>query len=80
MTINRHNSALDEVFEKLNWEHKSIIINGQRLNNLISADDVVNMSYNHNSIWQMLTDPNMVRKSGFNIQLKQKKVMTNEAK
>lgn len=41
LSPNLFNSALQEVFNQLNWENKGIKINGERLNNLRFAGDVL---------------------------------------
>jgi len=43
-------AALEESFEKLNWERNGININGVYLNHLRFADDIVLMTESHNEL------------------------------
>ncbi len=41
LSPNLFNAVLEEVFGKLGWEGRGLRINGEHLNNLLFADDVV---------------------------------------
>lgn len=70
--------ALEEVFRKLNWEQKGIKINGEILNNLRFADDVVLIGNNLLEIKNMLTELNEVsNQAGLYINMEKTKIITN---
>ena len=46
--------ALEDVFQKLNWESRGIIVDGGRLNHLRFADDIVLFTHDVNTAAEML--------------------------
>ena len=50
---NLFNSALQEIFNRVNWGEVGLKVNGERLNNLRFADDVVLIAGSRNEIEEM---------------------------
>lgn len=73
------NTALEEIFKRLQWQDKGILINGKRLNNLRFADDVVIIAENPTDLQQMLRELNVkAGKAGLKINLNKTKTMCKE--
>lgn len=69
----RFNCALEEIFKNLDWDKKVIKINGEYLNNLRFADDVVLIASKKEELENMIRDlHNKVQIAGLNINLRQK--------
>lgn len=72
------NAGLEQIFRKLEWDNKGIKINGEYLNHLRFADDIVLISSNGAEIEEMLNQLNMEScKLGMKINMKKTKVMSN---
>ena len=72
------NSALEEIFGKLNWENKGININGEKMNNLRFADDVVLISESDEELKSMIKEINEAgQKAGLMINLEKTKTMSS---
>jgi hypothetical protein len=72
------NAGLEQIFRQLDWDNKGISINGERLNHLRFADDIVLISTNANEISDMLNQLNdKSKKLGMKINMKKTKVMFN---
>lgn len=72
--------ALEEIFRKLKWENRGIKINGEFLNNLRFADDVVLMADNLNELSEMLKELiNASKEAGLIVNFSKTKIMTNQA-
>src|SRR6266853_1934243 len=56
------NSGLEQVFRKLNWDTKGIVIHGERINHLRFADDIVLLSNDSTEITDMLNQLSMESK------------------
>jgi len=62
----------------MNWEGRIVEVNGELLNNLRFADDVVIIADNENDLKVMVTERNEEsEKVGLKINIKKCKVMTN---
>lgn len=60
--------CLEDVFTACNWEQKGININGDILNHLRSADDILLVTHNLKDLQEMLTEINEKAKTvGLNI-------------
>ena len=72
------NAGLEQIFRKLEWDSKGININGERLNHLRFADDIVLISTNGEEIEEMLNQLNKEScKLGMKMNMKKTKVMCN---
>ena len=72
------NAGLEQVFRRLNWEDKGIKINGEMLNYLRFADDIVLIGKDGNEIESMINELNEEScKLGMKINMKKTKVMYN---
>jgi len=72
-------ACLEEVFKSLNWEQKGISVDGEMLNNLKFADDVILITSNPNELQTMLTELDEKSKEvGLKMNLKKTQVMYNE--
>ena len=49
-------AALEDVFRTLNWENQGIMIDGEQLNHLRFADDIVLFAYNVETAEKMLQE------------------------
>ncbi len=75
---NIFNSVLEEIFQKLDWEGKGVKINGQWLNNLRFAGDIVLISSNMDELKVMVEQLcKESRKAGLIINLSKTKIMSN---
>jgi endonuclease/exonuclease/phosphatase family metal-dependent hydrolase len=73
------NAGLEQVFRRLSWDNKGILINGERLNHLRFADDIVLISNSCEEAEEMLNGINTEsRKLGMKMNMKKTKVMYNE--
>lgn len=71
-------AVLEEIFRKLNWEKKGININGEKLNNLRFADDIVLTSEDPEEMKEMLEQIRTESlKVGLKMNIKKTKVMYN---
>ena len=72
------NAGLEQVFRRLNWDDKGIKINGEMLNHLRFADDIVLIGKDGNEIQSMINELNEEScKLGMKINMKKTKVMYN---
>ena len=73
------NAALEQVFRQLDWENTGIVVNGERLNHLRFADDIVLISSSGTKMEQMLNQlSNTSHDLGLRMNMKKTKVMFNE--
>ena len=73
------NSSPEEIFRGLNWEDKGFCINGEKLNNLRFADDVVVISDNGDDLMKMIEDlERQGEMSGLEINYEKSKILTNK--
>lgn len=73
------NSALEEVIRKLSWEQKGININGEELNNLFFADDLVIISSNLEELKEMLKELiESGEATGLKINISKTKILSTE--
>ena len=73
------NAALEHVFRQLDWEHVGVVVNGERINHLRFADDIVLISSNAAEMEQMLNQLNNKSLNiGLRMNMKKTKVMFNE--
>ena len=73
------NAALEQVFRQLDWENAGIVVNGERLNHLRFADDIVLISSSGTEMEQMLNQlSNRSHDLGLRMNMKKTKVMFNE--
>ena len=73
------NAALEQVFRQLDWENAGIVVNGERLNHLRFADDIVFISSSGTEMEQMLNQlSNRSHDLGLRMNMKKTKVMFNE--
>ena len=73
------NAGLEQVFRKLNWDNKGITINGEKLNHLRFADDIVLIANNGEEAENMLNELNQEsNKLGMKINMKNTIVVYNE--
>jgi len=73
------NTALEEVFRKLEWENKGILINGKKLSNLRFADDIVIFSTNIKELEGMLNELNELGKpAGLRINFEKTKILSKD--
>ena len=71
-------ACLEEVFKNLDWEDKGICIEGEYLNNLRFADDIVLFSDSGEDLQDMIEDLGRESlKVGFKMNMKKTKVMFN---
>ena len=74
------NSALEKVFRKLNWEDKGISINGEKLNNLRFADDIVLFSHDLKELEGMMNELSEAGKpAGLNINFEKTKILSKHS-
>ena len=72
-------ACLEQVFRKLNWEEMGIKIDGQMLNNLRFADDIVLVSEDPGELQEMLEQLNTESKAvGLKMNLSKTQVMFND--
>lgn len=72
------NAVLQEVFKKLNWEERGIKIDGEFINNLRFADDIVLLASSFEELQKMLQDLNRESKLvGLKMNLSKTKIMSN---
>ena len=72
------NAGLEQIFRKLDWDSKGISINGERLNHLRFADDIVLIGTNAAEVSDMLNQLNDESKRlGMKINMKKTKAMFN---
>ncbi len=73
------NAGLEQVFRRLDWDTKGIMVNGERINHLRFADDIVLISNNVTDITEMLNQLSAESKTlGLKINMKKTKVMFND--
>lgn len=73
------NCALEEIIKQTKWNEKGILINGERLNNLRFADDLVIISGNLTELEQMITELNdLGKEAGLNINMTKTKILTKD--
>ena len=73
------NAGLEQVFRRLSWDNKGMMINGERLNHLRFADDIVLISNSCEELQEMLNEINSEsKKLGMKMNMKKTKVMYNE--
>ena len=71
------NAGLEQVFRRLNWDNKGMMINGEMLNHLRFADDIVLIGNSCEEAEEMLNEVNMEsNKLGMKINMKKTKVCT----
>ena len=69
----------DAIINKLNWEDKGIITDGEHLSHLIFADNIVLVDNSPEELESMLTDVHLASKPvGLSMNLSKTKVMLNE--
>ena len=72
------NAALEEIMRKLDWGSKGVNIDGERLNPLRFADDIVLLTEDGQDLEEMMNDLNAEsNKVGLKINMKKTKVMFN---
>ena len=72
------NAGLEQIFRKLEWDSKGININGEHINHLRFADDIVLISSNGAELEEMLNQLNEQScKLGMKMNMKKTKVMCN---
>lgn len=72
------NQSLEDVFKKLHWEEKGIKINGQYLNHLRYADDVILIANTKTDLKVMLEElDDEAKKIGLKMNYNKTKTMTN---
>ena len=70
--------ALEEIFRKLKWEGRGIKINGEYLNNLRFADDIILIAKNEGELNEMLQELNAKgKKAGLQINWNKTKIMSS---
>ena len=73
------NAGLEQVFRMLTWDNKGITINGQKLNHLRCADDIILITNSGEEAQEMLNELNQESsKLGMKINMKKTKVIYNE--
>src|SRR5271156_4455481 len=73
------NAGLEQIFRRLNWDNKGMMINGDMLNHLRFADDIVLISISCEEAEEILNELNVEsNKLGMKINMKKTKVMNNE--
>ena len=73
------NAGLVQVFQRLMWDNKGITINGEKLNHLRFADDIVLICNNGEEAKEMLNELNLEScKLGMKINMKKITVIYNE--
>jgi len=71
-------ACLESIFRKINWERKGLNINGQYLNHLRFADDIILMSETAEELQDMLIDLKRESlKAGLKMNRSKTKVMSN---
>ena len=72
------NAVLQEIFKKLNWEEKGIKIDGEFINHLRFADDIVLLASTFEELQEMLQELNKESKRvGLKMNLSKTKTMSN---
>ena len=70
--------ALEDIFKTLEWEAKGVTINGEPLNNLRFADDVVLLAESMDDLKTMLQELNSAAKNcGLQMNAAKTKIMSN---
>jgi len=73
------NAGLEEVFRRLDWDNVGIRVNGENINHLRFADDIVLISNNHTELQSMITELNNESNHlGMKMNMKKTKVMFNK--
>lgn len=73
-------ACLEHIFKDINWEDKGINVNGEKLNHLRFADDIVIIANNFNEMESMLQDLDIAsRKRGLKMNMKKTKVMADQS-
>ncbi|CAH2103439.1 unnamed protein product [Euphydryas editha] len=74
-------AVLEHIFRKINWDAFGININGEKLNHLRFADDLILLNENHQGLKVMLTQLDREsKKAGLTMNLDKTKLMTNHIK
>ncbi|VDO16914.1 unnamed protein product [Brugia timori] len=78
LSPNLFNAVLEGIFRNLNWEGKGLKINGQFLNNLRFADDIVLISNGMNELKEMSEELcRESKKVGLTVNFAKSKIMSN---
>ena len=73
------NAALEGIFRKISWENEGININGERLNHLRFADDIILIAEDGHKLEEMLNDLSTAsNKVGLKINMRKTKAMFNQ--
>ncbi|CAF1012995.1 unnamed protein product [Adineta ricciae] len=73
------NAALEDVFRKINWERRGIMVDGEPLNHLRFADDIILFAHDVNIAGEMLKELNEASaKVGLRINRAKTQVMKND--
>ncbi len=71
------NCLLEEIFKNLNWENRGININGEYLNNLRFADDVIIITTNPFELTNLIRELNeAAKKAGLSININKTKILS----
>jgi len=72
-------ACLEKVFRRLDWETKGIKIDGESLNHLRFADDIILFASNFEDLQEMLQELNQASlEVGLSMNLKKTKIMSNQ--
>ena len=72
-------ACLENIFRELNWQDKGMMNDGERLNHLRFADDIVLITSNLNEAEAVLVDLNSkIKPSGPKMNLSKTKIMSNQ--